>query len=275
LRRTALIVAIALLPALVPAAGVAARTAQRPRGSVVLHTAGGARYPWRARVRKARRYARRRLGRVSFAVVGEHGRLRGFKVRRTFRSASTIKVMFMTAYLRQRSVRHRRLRPSDKALLKPMITRSDNSTATIIFNRVGRRRLRRLAHAAGMHDFRPSVVWGLSRISARDEARFMRHLRRYIPARHRAYAFHLLSHIVSWQRWGMPGAQPRGWHIYFKGGFVPGPVGWVTHQIALLRHRRHRLGIAVLTYSPTLGYGARTIHGVTRRLVGSYAAPRR
>jgi hypothetical protein len=99
--------------------------------------------------------------------------------------------------------------------------------------------------------------------------------RRFIPGRHRAYAFHLLSHVVSYQRWGMPGAQPRGWHVYFKGGFVPGPVGWVTHQVALLRHRRHRLGIAVLTYSPTLAYGAKTIHGVTRRLVGSYAAPRR
>jgi Beta-lactamase enzyme family len=274
LRRTALIVAVALLPALLPAVGAAARTGQRPQATAVLHTSGGARYPWRERARKARRYARRRLGRVSFAVVGEHDRLRGFHVRRTFRSASTIKVMFMTAYLRQRGVRHRRLRRSDKALLKPMITRSDNTTATIIFNRVGRRRLRRLARAAGMRDFRPSIVWGLSRISARDEARFMRHLRRYIPARHRAYAFHLLSHIVSWQRWGMPGAQPRGWNIYFKGGFVRGPVGWVTHQIALLRHRRHRLGIAVLTYSPTLGYGAKTIHGVTRRLVGN-AAPRR
>jgi len=232
-------------------------------------------YPWRRRVAKARRYARQRLGRVSFAVVGEHDRLRGFKYRRTFRSASTIKVMFMTAYLRQPGVRNRRLHRSDKRLLRPMIERSDNTTATIIRNEVGDRRLRRLAHAAGMRDFRPRAIWGLSRISARDEARFMRHLRRYIPGRHRAYAFHLLSHVVSYQRWGMPGAQPRGWHIYFKGGFVPGPVGWVTHQIALLRRRRHRLGIAVLTYSPTLRYGAKTIHGVTRRLVGSYAAPRR
>jgi hypothetical protein len=48
-----------------------------------------------------------------------------------------------------------------------------------------------------------------------------------------------------------------------------------TAAIVAIALLRHRLGIAVLTYSPTLGYGAKTIHGVTRRLVGSYAAPRR
>jgi hypothetical protein len=99
---------------------------------------------------------------------------------------------------------------------------------------------------------------------------------RYIPGRHRRYAVWLLSHIVSYQRWGLPPARPRGWRLYFKGGFIPSAGGWRIHQVAQLRRGDRRLGVAVLTDgNPSMGYGAKTITGVVRRLLRGYGQPLR
>jgi hypothetical protein len=228
-------------------------------------------YPWKARVESARRFARHRAGSVSFAIVGERGHLRGYKTRREFHSASVVKAMLLVSYLRQRGVRHRDLDAGDKALLAPMIQRSDNATATAVFNAVGSSGLRRLARAAEMRDFHPNVVWGLTRISAGDQAYFFFRLRRYIPRRHRHYAFHLLSHIVSEQSWGIPRAKPGGWRVYFKGGWIPAGAGWRINQVARLMRGSHRLGLAVLTRgNPSLAYGAGSVQGVTAHLLHDY-----
>lgn len=229
-------------------------------------------YPWRARVRAAVRFARRRAGSVAFAVVDERRRLHGFHAGRIYPSASVVKVMLMLAYLNRRSVRHRRLHGRDRRLMGPMIRRSDNTTASAIYSLVGDGGLRRVAHRAGMRRFSPGgPVWGLSRITARDQARFMIRVDRLVPARHRAFAVQLLTQVVHRQRWGMPGAVPKGWSLHFKGGFVPEGGGWKTHQVALLRRGRRRMSIAVLSrFNPSLHYGGQTIDGVTRRLFRGY-----
>jgi hypothetical protein len=231
----------------------------------------GERYPWHARVASARRFARHRTGSSSFAVIGEHGNLRGWRIERRFHSASVVKLMLLVSYLRRESVRLRRLHSSEKALLRPMIERSDNSSATAIYNVVGNSGLRHLARVAGMKRFQPSFIWGLSEITAADQAPFLYRLRRYIPKRHRRYAFHLLSHIVSYQRWGVAPAKPRGWRVYFKGGFVPATGGWRINQVARLTRGDHKLAVAVLTQgNPTERYGEKTIQGVTARLLRRY-----
>jgi hypothetical protein len=233
--------------------------------------AAGAGYPWKQRVAAARDFARHRIGTVSFAIVGEHGNLRGYKSQRRFHSASVVKAMLMVSYLRRPSVRHRALNGSDRSLLRPMITRSDNRTATAVYDIVGNAGLDRLARAAHMRNFHPNVVWGLSEITARDQALFFYRLRRYIPARHRHYALHLLSHIVSYQRWGVPPARPRGWKVFFKGGFIPAVDGWRINQVALLRRGDRKLALAVLSHgNPSLQYGAKTVQGVTARLLRGY-----
>jgi hypothetical protein len=250
-------------------------------GASLLATPGGAAppqpgtaksgYPWKSRVASARRFAKRRLGRVSFAIVGEHGNLRGYKAKRRFHSASVVKAMLLVSYLRRPGVRHRDLHSSEKALLGPMIRRSDNATATAIYDIVGNRGLNKLARAAQMRRFQPHSVWGLTEITAADMAPFMFHLRQFIPGRHRHYAFHLLSHVVSYQRWGVPPARPAGWRVYFKGGFIPAAGGWRINQVALLRRGGRRIGLAVLTQgNPTLAYGAKTVQGVTARLLRDY-----
>ena len=222
---------------------------------------------WTPDVPAAVDYADRRQGVISFAVIDEDGRLRGHRVPSTAPAASVFKVMLMVAYLRQPSVRHRDLREPDRDLLTPMIRWSDNAAATRIRDLVGAAAINRLAREADMRDFRLLDPWGLTRTSPRDQARFMFELKRYIPARHRDYARRLLASIVPSQRWGIPKVAPRGWTVYFKGGWGSG-TGKVGHQVAFLESGDRRIALAIFTESsPSHGYATTTVRGVARRLL--------
>jgi hypothetical protein len=60
---------------------------------------------------------------------------------------------------------------------------------------------------------------------------------------------------------------PRGWALYFEGGWGSGR-GLVDHQVALLTRGRERIAVAVLTSgSPSHRYATRTLRGVFRRLL--------
>jgi hypothetical protein len=221
---------------------------------------------WRPDVAAARRYARRRAGEVAFAVIDERGRFAGFHAAGTAPAASVFKVMLLVAYLRMRH--GHRLSRGDRALLGPMIRRSDSVAATRVRDIVGRARVERVAHVSGMRDFRYRAIWGLSRTSPRDQARFMYHLPSYIPGRHRAYALHLLARIVHSQRWGIGRVPHRGWKLYFKGGWGTG-TGLVDHQVALLTRDGRHVSLAVFTqFNPGHSYGERTERGVATRLLG-------
>ena len=224
------------------------------------------RYPWNARVDSAGDYAHDRAGRVSFAVVSPDGRVRGRNLHARYRSASVVKAMLMVAYLNERGVRGRPLRRADEALLRPMITRSNNRAATRVRNVVGNDALVALARRVRMRDFATSTrSWGQTQISAYDQARFFWRVHAYVPARHRAYARSLLAGVVESQRWGLPRAQPEGWRILFKGGWLPPRL---VHQVGLLERDRRRIAVAVLTDGdPSFRYGQATIAGVGGRLL--------
>ena len=222
--------------------------------------------PWRAHVREARAYADSRAGAISFGVRTPSG-LRGVGVRRTAPSASVVKAMLLAAYLRREEVRSRRLRPDERALLAPMIRRSDNARASQVCNIVGTSGLARLARRVGMRRFHATRPWGLSSIDVADQTRFFLRIDRYLPRRHRRFAMRLLGSIVPSQRWGIARVRPRGWALYFKGGWGSG-TGWADHQVALLRRGRRRIALAVLiTGSPSHAYGNETLRGIAARLL--------
>jgi hypothetical protein len=228
-------------------------------------------YPWRQRVAEAARHASARRGRVSFAVVDETGLLRGYRRSHRFYSASVVKAMLMVAYLDHASVRGRAIRPRDRALLRPMITRSNNVMATRIRDIVGNRALRRLARRADMEDFATAGDWGKTRITAADQARFFFRIERYVVSRHRDYARALLRGVIPAQRWGIPPVKPAGFDIFFKGGWLRTATGRLVHQVALLERGERRIAVAVLTDgNPSMGYGIQTIRGVAARLLRRY-----
>ena len=223
--------------------------------------------PWRERVDAARTFAAGRAGTVYFYVTTQSDRRFGYYGRRVAPSASVLKAMLLVAYLHRPSVRNRDLTDADRSLLRPMIRRSSNTAANRVITILGPRPVNRLARRAGMEHFVLRLpIWGLSEISARDQAHFFRHIDRYVPPRHRRYAMWLLGSIVPSQRWGIPPVKPDGWRIYFKGGWGSG-TGRVTHQVALLRRGATRISLAVLTqFNPNQLYGERTIRGIARRL---------
>ena len=226
-------------------------------------------YPRKRSVAAARRYLSGRQGVKSFAVISSEGRMYGSEIHRRFISASVVKAMLLVAYLDMVAAQHRPLNSTDRSILYPMIHVSDNAAATRAQSRVGNGRVRALARRAGMTDFSIVGIWANAILTAADQARFFFEMDSLIAKRFRSYADFLLSHIVGFESWGIPAvARPRGWKVYFKGGWRPTGRGQLVHQIARLRRGKTKIAIAVMTDGdPSMGYGIRTIEGVARRLL--------
>jgi beta-lactamase class A len=218
---------------------------------------------WRPDIDGAAKWADARRGSVTFAVRTPDG-LRGRGFDRQVPAASVFKAMLLVTYMWH--IGNRELTDADKALLAPMIQRSDNVTATRIRDIVGNAAITRFARRVGMTRFAIAQVWGLSRITVRDQTRFFLYIDQLMPPRHRAYGMRLLRTITPSQRWGMGQAIPEGWRLYFKGGWGSG-TGAVDHQVGLLRRRHHRVAVAIFTVNNgSHAYGKATLKGMARRL---------
>jgi hypothetical protein len=230
-------------------------------------------YPPPGAIRRAQRFAAER-GDVSFAVIDRSLGLRGYDYDRQFSSASASKALLLAAELRRLRQDDLPLDAQTRALLDPMITYSDNGAADAVYAQVGDEGLDEVAERAGMRDFEATPgFWGGDQITAADMARFFYRLDANLAGPHRTYAKRLLARITPVERWGIPAMVGHGWSIWFKGGWRPpggehnsGPV---THQAALLEHRRgEHVALAVLTdEAPWGGGGFEAIEGVARRLL--------
>lgn len=224
---------------------------------------------WRPHMAAAVRYARSRTGDIAFAVRTDN-RFWGYRPDHVEWSASVVKAMLMVAYIDQSSVAKRPLNGYDKSLLDPMITQSDNNAAQQVFDTVGQGALQALAARVGMTHFATNPIWGETDITARDQTKFFLHIERYIAPLHRAYSMHLLASIVPWERWGIGEVAPRGWRLYFKGGWGYG-TGLLDHQVVLLVRGCARVSIAVLTmYDRSHPYGKQNLKGIFSRLLRGF-----
>jgi len=252
MRRAAALALVVLVAA--PAAAQARPIGAEPN----LVAAGG--------VQAARAYARGRAGTVAFAVARPGAKIRGLNLDHEFFSASVVKAMLALEVVRE--ARHRDLTSTERALLRPMITVSDNNAASAVYRRVGGAGLYRVAAAAHMTHFRDVGNWADAHITAADQARLFLRIDKLAPKRHRAYLRGLLASIVSWERWGIaPVAEARGFRIMFKGGWRIG----ISHQIALLERDGRRIALAVLTSGAPDPYGRLTETGVAQRILAQRA----
>jgi len=221
-------------------------------------------FPRFSSIVEAEHYAARRAGTVSFAVMRTDGKIRGLAVNRQEPSASVVKAMLLAAYLRH----HRHPDAAARATLDPMIRVSDNGAAERIYGEVGAAGLAEVGRAVHMTHLGVGRALFDTGITPSDQVRLFFHLDRAIPLPLLHYAKGLLSSIVSWQSWGIPAAaRPRGWRVYFKGGWRSG----LTHQSAQLLHGKTKFALSVLTRdSPSMVYAEDTISGITRILLRRY-----
>jgi zinc D-Ala-D-Ala dipeptidase len=225
-----------------------------------------ARFPARRRIRAAQRYLRHRGGINSWSLIDSWGRMHGFAPHRVYVSASLVKAMLLTTYLR--GIGNRMPDASARALLGPMITVSSNDAADSIYYRVGDAALYSVARLAHMTQFSVAGYWGNAHFSAEDQARLFKRIDRLVPKRSRAYARGLLSSIVSYQRWGFSRyAAAAGFRSFFKGGWRSTGAGQLVHEAALFERGDRRLSMAVLTDgNPSHDYGTETLRGVAERI---------
>ena len=236
--------------------------------SVVTSSSPAAGEAWRPKRGAAIDYLKTRSGNVSFAVLAPHAKLHGYREQTTVPLASVVKAMLMATYLRMGSVSDRALTDSDRAMLAPMVKRSDNAAATRIADIVQEWRIERLARDANMPTFNWTRPWGLSTSNALEQVRFLFRIERFIPKRHEGYARYLLSHVVESQQWGIASLDKPRWRFFFKGGWGSGS-GAVCHQVGFFERKDgKRIAIAVMiTDSPSHDYATQTMRGVARRLL--------
>jgi hypothetical protein len=225
--------------------------------------------PGPSAMRRAWKYARRRGGLVSFAVVDTEGRMRTRQGGRLYFSASVVKAMLLVAELRRLAENGLPLDPLTQDLLEAMIAWSDNDAADSIYARVGDPGLIAVAEAAKMRRFTIGGYWGNAQVTAADLAHFFSRVRRLLPAEHRRTGMGLLTSIVPDQRWGLPrAAARRGWTVYFKGGWRSTESGELVHQAGWLKDGNRKLTIAVLTDAqPSQLHAIHTVRGIADRLV--------
>ena len=227
-----------------------------------------ARFPARRRIRAVQHYLGSRGGINSWSLIDSWGREHGFAPHRVYVSASLVKAMLLTAYLR--GIGNRMPDASERAPLGPMITASSNDAADTVYYRVGDAALYGLAKTAGMRSFSVAGYWANAQFSAEDQARLFNRIDRLIPKRSRAYARGLLSSIVSSQRWGFSRySGAAGFRTFFKGGWRGTGLGQLVHEAALFERGKTRVSMAVLTDgNPSHEYGTETLRGVADRIFG-------
>ena len=225
-----------------------------------------ARFPARRRIRAVQRYLKTRGAINSWSLIDSWGRVHGFAPHRVYVSASLVKAMLLTSYLR--GIGNRMPDAAERGVLGPMITVSSNDAADTVYYRVGDTALYRLAKAVGMRSFSIAGYWANAHFSAEDQARLFSRIDRLIPKRSRAYARGLLSSVVSYQRWGFSSfAGAAGFRTFFKGGWRGTGLGQLVHEAALFERGRTRVSMAVLTDgNPSHEYGTETLQGVAQRV---------
>ncbi len=225
--------------------------------------------PTWAQVDAAKRYARSRAGIVSFTVIDSRGVRSSFHGDRQFVTASVVKAMLMACFLNMKTVKHESLSSGERSELRAMITESNNDAADEIYSRVGDARLYSLANRLQMRHFSVRGFWANAQLTTNDQARLMENLSTAIYPRYYVFARSLLSSVVSWESWGIPPvARPRGWKVFFKGGWRHTDRGQLVHQVARLERRGQTIVICVLTDGdPSSAYGHETVMGIAQRLL--------
>lgn len=213
-------------------------------------------------------------GRASTVALRLDSPVKGLKCARSgvrkFDSASVVKVTILDGLLRKALDEHRYLTATEATLARAMITRSDNAAASALWAELGHRYMQHFLDLAAMTQtiLGPGKYWGLTQITARDEARLLTLLmtpNNVLDVPSRDYALLLMASVVPSQRWGVAAGTPDRVVAHIKNGWLPRATHhWRVHSIGCFTGRGW-YSIVVLTQdNPTMSYGITTIERIAR-----------
>jgi beta-lactamase class A len=188
-----------------------------------------------------------------------------------FDSASIVKVTILGAVLRKALDQDRYLTANEVALLRAMITKSDNNAASALWAMLGRSYLQHFLNLAGMREtvLGPGGYWGLTQVTAHDEMLLLRLLlepNAVLSSASRAYALGLMAQVISSQRWGVPAGAPLTVTVHVKNGWLPRAThGWRINSIGGFTCPTGWYSIVVLSMdNPTMAYGITTVEAIAK-----------
>ncbi|WP_223185831.1 serine hydrolase [Streptomyces sp. CBMA152] len=223
-------------------------------------------------------------GRSSLTAVALYDRSTGTRCElgatATYDSASVVKATVLATLLWDANRHDRSLTQRERGLATKMITESDNASTTELWKQLGAGKVRSFLAAAGMTQTTPGAdgYWGLTRITARDQAKLLALLtsrNSVLSDAARSYQLGLMSQVVAGQRWGTPAGAPAGAVVSLKNGWLSRAThGWRVHSIGAFTGNGHDYAMAVLTEdNSTMNQGVDTIQAVARAVHGDLGTP--
>ncbi len=146
-------------------------------------------------------------------------------------TASVLKVEIMAGILLRAQNEGRGLTAAEAGEILPMITQSDNTAATTLWESLGEGPgMANLDSVFGLNSTVPaSPLWGLTSTSAADQVHLLRQvlLGDFGPlsAPYRNLAINYMTSVTPSQRWGITAGVPAGWTVANKNGWAPGSDG--------------------------------------------------
>lgn len=155
-------------------------------------------------------------------------------------TASVIKISIMAAALLRAQDQGRAITEWEHERIVPMISESDNPTASALWVSLGGSPgMRSYLERFGLEETVPiSPKWGASTTSASDQVDLMVQLvigGGPLGSDGRARARQYLLGVVPDQQWGAPAGLPEAWDVPMKNGFYPlGSGGWRINTVGLV-----------------------------------------
>jgi beta-lactamase class A len=244
-------------------------------------------------------------GRDSVASVALYDRKTGisctYDENRQQDAASVIKPVILGALLFQSKGP---LTGEDDALARKMITTSDNTAATTLWNKLSDLtnpatpnpiKIQEFLDQAGMKNtiLDKEGNWGLSQVTAADQLKLLQVFTHdggtgapVLPQEARTYALNLMNQVESDQRWGAPAGAPKDAVVQVKDGWLQRSnnpdvdpydrLDWKVNSMAAFTGDDYDYGLVVLTENNRVPagrpaesgwiYGIDTIEGTARAI---------
>jgi hypothetical protein len=186
-----------------------------------------------------------------------------------FYSASTIKATILASLLLKAQEEHRQLTAYEKAQAWLMITQSDNSAATNLWNDVGMSHIQHFLNLAHMTETVLNPAWGVTLETAHDETLLLRLLmypNHILTNASRRYELYLMHNVIPAQQWGARTGAPARFTWHIKNGWAPNlPAAcpnapWTVDALGAFTSKVHDYSLVIMSDCATGAPGVTNIY---------------